>query len=121
MRISEAEWVIMESVWAAPGPLTATDIADRVPTSRDWSLATVKTMLSRLASKGALKHEQDGRRYLYSAAVERSATVRDESKRLVKRLFGGKLTPMIAHLAEDNALTEDDIADIEALLKELKQ
>ena len=121
MRISEAEWVIMESVWASPEPLTATDIADRVPAERGWSLATVKTMLSRLAGKGALKHQQDGRRYLYSAAVERSATVRDESRRLVDRLFGGKLSPMLAHLAEDNALTDEDIADIEALLKELKQ
>ena len=36
------------------------------------------------------------------------------------RLFGGKLTPLVAHLAERDALTNEDIAEIEALLKGLK-
>ena len=36
------------------------------------------------------------------------------------RLFGGKLTPLVAHLAERDRLTAEDIAEIEALLKELK-
>ena len=36
------------------------------------------------------------------------------------RLFGGKLTPLVAHLAERDALTDQDIAEIEALLKALK-
>ena len=44
-----------------------------------------------------------------------------ESKRLIDRLFGGKLTPLVAHLAERDELSAQDIAEIEALLKDLKQ
>ena len=36
------------------------------------------------------------------------------------RLFGGKLSPLVAHLAEQEALSPQDIAEIEALLKEMK-
>ena len=43
-----------------------------------------------------------------------------ESQRLIDRLFGGKLTPLVAHLAERDQLTAEDIAEIEALLKDLK-
>ena len=43
-----------------------------------------------------------------------------ELRRLMDRLFGGKLTPLVAHLAERDALTDEDIAEIEALLKGLK-
>ena len=119
-RISDAELDLMEALWAQGGPLTATDIADRVGSARGWSLATVKTMLSRLVAKGAITHREDGRRFLYSPALERDAYVSRESRRLVDRLFGGRLSPLVAQLAEEEALDEDDIAAIEALLKELK-
>lgn len=120
-RVSEAEWEIMEALWASPDPLTAAEVAQKVPAQRQWSLATVKTMLSRLVIKGAVGHRQDGRRYLYHAAIERAATVGHESRRLVDRLFGGKLSPMIARLAEEDALSAEDVADIERLLQELKK
>ena len=119
-RISDAELHVMEVLWAADQPLSATEVADRVDPDRDWTLATVKTMLSRLAAKGALSHREDGRRYFYSAAIERDSYVGSESRRFVDRLFGGRLSPLVARLAEEDVLDDDDIAAIEAILKELK-
>jgi predicted transcriptional regulator len=119
-RISDAELDVMEVVWASPAPMTATDIAEGIDPARGWSLPTVKTMLSRLVTKGALEHREDGRRFLYSAAFPREAYVGTESKRFVERLFGGRLSPLVAHLAQEDALDDDDIAALEALLKELK-
>lgn len=119
-RISGAEHEIMEVLWQE-SPLTAADVAERVPASRGWSIRTVKTLLSRLLAKGALTHEEEGRRYLYRPAVAREDYVAQESRRLLDRLFGGRLTPLVAHLAERDDLSERDIAEIEALLKALKQ
>jgi predicted transcriptional regulator len=119
-RISDAELEVMEALWAAGQPLTAAEVAERIGAERGWSLATVKTMLSRLISKGALKHREDGRRFLYSPTIRREAYVGTESRRFVERLFGGRLSPLVARLAEEDALDDEDIAAIEALLKELK-
>ena len=119
-RVSEAELEIMEALWAADEPQTAAAVSEAV-SERGWSLPTVKTMLSRLVQKGAAAYEADGRRYLYRPEIERDAYVGNESRRLVDRLFGGKLSPMIARLAEDEAISDAEIAEIEALLKELKQ
>ena len=77
-------------------------------------------MLGRLLAKGAFVHEEDGRRYLYRPAVERDHYVAGESRRLVDRLFGGRAAPLVAHLAEGDGLTPEDIAELEALLKELR-
>lgn len=119
-RISDAEHAVMEVLWD-DAPLTAQDVAERVDPARDWSAATVKTLLGRLVAKRAVAHDVDGRRYLYRPAVAREDYVAGESRKLIDRLFGGRLTPLVAHLAERDALTDQDIAEIEALLKELKQ
>jgi BlaI family transcriptional regulator, penicillinase repressor len=118
-RISDAEHVVMEVLWDE-APLTAQVVAERLTGSQEWTLPTVKTLLSRLLAKGALAAEADGRRFLYRPLIARIDYVSGESKRLVDRLFGGKLSPLVAHLAEQEALTAQDISEIEALLKELK-
>lgn len=119
-RIGEAEYAVMEVLWKK-APLTATEVAERVPAARGWSIRTVKTMLGRLLAKGILAHEEEGRRYLYRPAIAREDYVAQESGRLIDRMFGGRVTPLVAHLAERDRLTPADIAEIEALLKGLKQ
>lgn len=118
-RISDAELAIMEVLWSE-APLSATDVAHLVAEDRDWSLATVKTLLSRLLAKAAIDHKQDGRRFLYSPLVDRETYVAGESRRLVDRLFGGKFMPLVAHLAEQEKLSDDEISEIERLLREMK-
>ena len=118
-KISEAEHAVMEALWEQ-SPLTAAEVADRVAPDRGWSAQTVKTLLSRLLAKDIVAADQDGRRFLYRPIVARDTYVTRESRRLVDRLFGGRISPLVAHLAERDQLSPDDIAEIEALLKELK-
>jgi BlaI family transcriptional regulator, penicillinase repressor len=118
-RITDAEHAVMEALWDRPR-LTAAEVCEDVCTERGWSLATVKTLLSRLVQKGAITAEPDGRRFLYTPAIAREAYVGGESRRLVDRLFGGSAASLVAHLAETEALTDSDLAEIEALLKELR-
>ena len=118
-RISDAEHAVMEVLWDE-SPLTAQDVAERVPDERRWSANKVKTLHGRLLAKNIIAHEEEGRRYRYRPLVARGDYVAGESRRLMDRLFGGKLTPLVAHLAERDALTDQDIAEIEALLKDLK-
>ena len=119
-RISEAEHAVMEALWDE-SPLTAAEVCDRVCAARDWSMPTVKTLLGRLVAKGAIETEPDGRRFLYTPLMARADYVGSESKRLVERLFGGRAAPLIAHLAENEALSDQDLNEIEALLKELRR
>jgi BlaI family transcriptional regulator, penicillinase repressor len=118
-RIGEAEYAVMEVLWQ-DAPLTAAEVAARVPAARGWSIRTVKTMLARLLAKNILAHEEEGRRYLYRPAIARADYVAQESGRLIDRMFGGKVTPLVAQLAARDRLSDADIEEIEALLKALK-
>jgi len=119
-RISEAEHAVMEALWLR-SPQSAAEVCATLCDQRGWSMPTVKTLLARLVTKNAVTTEPDGRRFLYTPSIERSAYVGGESRRLVDRLFGGRAAPLFAHLAEAEALTQDDIAEIERLLKELRK
>ena len=119
-RISDAEHAVMEALWEK-SPLTAAEVCERVCDERGWSMPTVKTLLSRLVVKGAVATEPEGRRFLYRPLLERTTYVGGESRRLVDRLFGGRAAPLIAHLAETEVLSDEDIAEIERLLQELRK
>lgn len=119
-RISDAEQAVMEALWVK-APLTAAEVATAVGEARGWSLATVKTLLSRLTAKNAVAAQPDGRRFLYTPLIARTDYVGHESRRLLDRLFGGRAASLVAHLAEAEALSERDLDEIETLLKELRK
>jgi predicted transcriptional regulator len=118
MRISAAESLIMEALWRR-SPLSAEEVAAEVAPDQDWSDKTVKTLLNRLLTKSAIKAARDGRRYLYSPLIERTAYVQDESRGLIDRLFDGKLAPLVSHFAATNQLSAEDIAELKRLVAEL--
>ena len=122
-KISDAEYAVMEALWRRTSNgqgATAADIAADVDPGRGWSAQTVKTLLARLLAKNIIRHEEDGRRYLYRPRVAREDYVAGESRRLVDRLFGGRIMPLVAHLAHTDQLSDADISEIQALLKALK-
>lgn len=118
-RISDAEQQLLQLLWDEL-PLGAVELAARAPAARDWSLTTVKTMLSRLVAKGVLGAEPDGRRFLYRPLIARETVAGGQAGRLIDRLFGGRVSPLVAQLAEEGQLSKDDLEELEALVRSLK-
>lgn len=113
-RITEAEWTILERLWARH-PRTAQEVAADLP-GRDWSLSTVKTLLQRLTAKGAVGYERTGREFAYHPLVTEAQARRAESATFLNRVFGGALRPMVASLLEDDAIPAEEIEALKALL-----
>ncbi|HEY7089036.1 MAG TPA: BlaI/MecI/CopY family transcriptional regulator [Tepidisphaeraceae bacterium] len=114
-RISDAEWQVMAVLWDR-SPLTAAQVVEALSPRSGWSPKTIKTMLNRLVTKRALKFEEEGKRYLYRPAVTRQACVRGESRSFLRRIFGGKVAPMLAHFVEDAKLTPEQVNELRKLL-----
>ena len=119
MRISDAEAVVMEALWA-DHPLTAEQVIAQVAERQGWSEATVKTLLNRLLKKKAIAAKRDGRRYLYRPKVKREDYVSAQSRDLLDRLFGGRLAPFISHFSEKQDISEEEIAELRKLIERLE-
>lgn len=115
VTISDAESRVMEVLWQQ-APQTSEDIVAALLEPTGWHEKTIKTLLNRLLGKGAVSAEKDGRRYLYSPRLRREDWQRQESRSLLDRVFGGKLTPLLTHFSQHEKLSAKDIAELRKLI-----
>ncbi len=118
-RIADSEWRVMQILWEH-GPLTANDIVNALSGEVKWKPRTIKTLISRLVKKGAVKVIQGGYRYQYSAAVDESACIRSETRSFVQRVYKGTMTPALATFLEDADLSAQEINDLQEILDKKK-
>lgn len=118
ISISEAESVVMNVLWQR-SPMAAEDIMEALEDTERWHISTVKTLLSRLVKKTAIRAQRDGRRYLYSPIMNRNQWLADESAGLLDRLFHGRVAPFVAHFSQNRKLSKRDIAELKELIRVL--
>ncbi|MBO1299767.1 MULTISPECIES: CopY/TcrY family copper transport repressor [unclassified Enterococcus] len=117
IKISDSEWEIMRVVWTL-GNTTAQEITQILSESMGWKSATVKTLLGRLVKKEAIWTEQEGKKFIYHPAVSESETVQSAAENLFSHICAKKVGETIADLVSEATLTQ---ADIDQILAELKQ
>ena len=99
------------------GRATANDVMADLPGHTSYS--TVRTQLRVLESKGHVRHEEEGLRYVYMAALPRRAARKSALRHLVDTFFEGSTEKVVgALLGGDGARLSDDelerIADLVA-------
>lgn len=118
--ISEAESQVMLLLWQR-APQSSEELVDALLATSDWQEKTIRTLISRLLAKQAIRAERDGRRYLYSPCVSRDAWQSQESRSLLDRVFGGRLSPLLAHFSEHEKLSAKDVAALRKLLDRIEK
>ena len=116
LSLSNMEWKLMNVLWDG-APMTLMQLTRALEEDTGWTKHTVITMLGRLESKGAVRYEQVGRARQYSPLIPREDARREETASFLDRVYGGRLGLMMSALVEDHALTEEDIAELSAILR----
>ena len=117
-KITETEWEVMRVIWAAH-PITASEVVDQLcAKDPSWHPKTVRTLLARLVHKKALGFEAQGRTYVYDPLVKEADCAGQESESFVERVFGGALTPMLAHFVQNRTIKKEDLEELRRMLEE---
>lgn len=119
-KIAESEWRVMQVLWEN-GSQTANDVVNALSGEVKWKPRTIKTLISRLVKKGAVKVTEEGYRYRYSAAVNESTCVRSETRSFVRRVYQGAMKPALAAFIEDADLSDKEIDDIQKILNQKRK
>ena len=118
-KIADSEWRVMKVLWEH-GPQTANDVVNALSGEVNWKPRTIKTLISRLVKKGAVKVTEEGYRYQYSAAVDESECIRSETKSFIHRVYQGTMSPALAAFLEDTDLSTQEIDELQEILDKKK-
>jgi len=115
MQLTDAEWRIMTCLWQG-SPASARDVLDRLGDETEWAYTTLKTMLTRLAEKGAVKETAEGKTALYVPLVSQRTARRHAVRSLIARAFGGTYGAFVHHLVADEKLSPKERAELKRLV-----
>jgi BlaI family transcriptional regulator, penicillinase repressor len=103
------------------GRATAAEVMADLPGEPSYS--TVRTQLRVLETKGHVRHEDDGQRYVYSPAVPRGTVRRSALKHLVETFFDGSVEQTVAALLGGDAarLSEEELNRIARLIAKARK
>lgn len=114
--LTKRERQIMDVIYRL-GRATAGEIMDGLAGAR--SSSTVRTQLRVLETKGHVRHEELGLRYVYMPTVPRSAARKSALKHLVDTFFDGSSAKVVAALLGGDAarVPDDELARIAELVR----
>ena len=113
--LTQAELELMTILWSLEEASVA-EVIDCLPRSREVAYTTVSTILRILEQKGFVASRKEGRGHLYSPRISKDAYAARSLKQLVNKVFDGAPSALVRRLLDENALSQDEIQDIQAML-----
>ena len=114
------ELEMMRIVWRQEAPVTVRDVYEELRKHRSIAYTTVMTSMKTLEQKGYLKATQHDRAYLYRPAKPKQQVIKAMVREFVDRVFNGSARPLVAHLVEDDQLSQEDLRDIARMMGKRK-
>ena len=115
VRISEAEWEVMEVLWRR-SPATAAEVISALETT-SWAPTTIRTMLTRLVEKKVLGMKKQEGGLTFRPLLDRDECVRRESESFLERVFGGATNPLLVHFVNRANLSAEEVRELQRILR----
>lgn len=117
--VTDAELAVLERLWEF-GESTIRRLTDALyPDGNASHYATVQKLLDRLEDKGCVARRREGGRHQFQARVARSDLIRRRLQATADKLCGGSVTPLITHLLDTKALSQEDRLKLKDLIERL--
>ena len=114
--LTATELEMMNVIWRI-GPCSVAQVVEQLSPTRELAYTSVSTIVRILEQKGYVTSEKAGRGHLYSAAIAKEDYQAISLRHLVDNIFEGTPTLMVKRLLDSNTLTEEELAQIKALLR----
>ena len=100
---------------------TVQEVLDALPKSLSLAYNSVLTTIRILEKKGYVRHEKEGRAFVYMPVVEREEATRSEIRRLVSRFFDDSRDLLVLNLLEERNIDAKELQRLRALLEQSKE
>lgn len=120
-RLADSEFEIMKVLWRMKNPLTSNEILEELKGNRNWKLASLMTVLARMAEKGYVYCDRTTRTNYYSAIVTEESYKIEESETFLQKLYDKSLSRFVAYMYHGKKLSNQDIKELREFLDSLER
>jgi predicted transcriptional regulator len=117
-KLPDAEFDIMNVVWAHDPPITTALVMRQLGSKRTWKAQTVISLMLRLVERGFLRTEKTGKERSYFPLVSKGDYLKFETGDFMERFHGNSFAALAASLYDGNRINDSDIDQVAAWLKE---
>ena len=117
LKITPAEWEVMEAIWALGGSPSVRDTLEHAYPNGEKAYTTVQTTMNTLEKKGFLKRRKIGLVNFYTPTRSRDEMVKRELSGLVSRIFDGSVPAIAGYLINSSDIDLKEIETIKKLLQ----
>jgi predicted transcriptional regulator len=96
-------------------------VYDVVSRKRDLKETTVRTLLRRLEQKGYLRHESEGRAYIYRATEPPRSLAARAVRQIIDRFCRGSMEELVIGMIDAKVLTPDEISRLEDFVRDQRK
>jgi predicted transcriptional regulator len=118
--VGELQLAILKVLWQR-GESTAADVHAALVAARGLAPTTIATMLKKMEARGLVMHREEGRRFIYRAAVTEENLTRSMVTDLTDRLFDGKASELVSHLLAEHDIDRSELAELERLIAQAER
>src|SRR4051794_775756 len=101
------------------GRATAADVLERLPDPPTYT--TIRGLLRVLESKGHIRHEDEGGRYVYFPTMQKQRAAKSALGHVVKTFFDGSPARAMAALLGNEKMSRDEIERLAALVESARK
>lgn len=120
-KLSDAEFEIMQVLWRHNAPMTSNQLLEEMGDSRSWKLASLMTVLARMAEKGAVYCDRSTRTNYYTALVSEEEYKLAEGETFLEKLFHKSAKDFIASLYQGRKMSAGEVQELRQYLDELEK
>ncbi len=114
--LTATELEMMNVLWRL-GPCTVSQVQAALRPERELAYTSVSTIIRILEQKGFVLSQKAGRGHLYSAAIAKQAYQALSLDHLVSKVFDDTPSLLVQRLLDSHRLSEQELAQIRALLR----
>lgn len=107
----------MQALWRL-GPSPAADVVRALHGRRGPQDSTVRTILRILERKGYVRHQRDGRTFIYHALVEEDQAQRGAVREVLSRFFENSPERLVLNLLRHEKVSPEELARLRKLVDE---
>ena len=112
VKISDAEYEIMEIIWSLEKDVTSADIIENLGENILWKHTTILTLATRLVDKNVLSVRKEGRINYYSPNLSKDEYASYQANDFIEDMYGGNVKSLVASLYDNKKLNKEDIKEL---------